>query len=185
MLLRGLLGVALGIVFVAMPLTATVSYALITLFFLAGWAILSGVLEIVAAIRLRDEIEGEWLLAANGLITLALGIGIIVLFTVNPVVSILSMGWAIGAYALLSGILLINLALRLRRLALDLRAQHRSARTHIGRWHGGSEQEGQQQGDHDPSSGWTTKRAPGAASSTWSESPCRCAIANASERPSP
>ena len=114
-LLRGLLGVALGIVFVAMPLTATVSYALITLFFLAGWAILSGVLEIVAAIRLRDEIEGEWLLAANGLITLALGIGIIVLFTVNPVVSILSMGWAIGAYALLSGLLLIILALRLRR----------------------------------------------------------------------
>mgnify|MGYP000038206268 FL=1 len=117
MLLRGLLGVALGIVFVAMPLTATVSYALITLFFLAGWAILSGVLEIVAAIRLRDEIEGEWLLAVNGLLTLALGIGIIILFTLNPVVSILSLGWAIGAYALLSGLLLIVLAFRLRRKA--------------------------------------------------------------------
>ena len=74
-------------------------------------------LEIAAAIRLRDEIEGEWLLAVNGLLTLALGIGIIILFTLNPVVSILSLGWAIGAYALLSGLLLIVLAFRLRRKA--------------------------------------------------------------------
>ena len=84
---------------------------------MAGWAILAGMLEIAAAIRLRDEIEGEWLLAVNGLLTLALGIGIIILFTLNPVVSILSLGWAIGAYALLSGLLLIVLAFRLRRKA--------------------------------------------------------------------
>ncbi len=117
MLVRGLLGIALGVLFVMMPLAATVSYAMLTLFFVAGWAILAGMLEIAAAIRLRDEIEGEWLLAVNGLLTLALGIGIIILLTLNPVVSILSLGWAIGAYALLSGLLLIVLAFRLRRKA--------------------------------------------------------------------
>lgn len=121
MLLRGLLGIAVGILFAVMPLTMTVTYAVITLFMLAAWAVLAGMLEVAAAIRLRKEIEGEWLLALSGILTIFLGIIVLGLFMTNPTLSILSVGWAIGCYALLSGIALLVLAWRLRRRVQSLR----------------------------------------------------------------
>ena len=121
MLLRGLLGIAVGILFAIMPLTMTVTYAVITLFILATWAILAGILEVAAAIRMRKEIEGEWLLALSGILTIILGIIVLGLFMTNPTLSILSVGWAIGCYALLSGIALLVLAWRLRRRAQSFR----------------------------------------------------------------
>ncbi|ABQ71494.1 HdeD family acid-resistance protein [Sphingobium indicum] len=114
LVLRGVLGLVAAGLFVALPLEFTVSYALATLVLVAVWAIAVGLLEIVAAVRLRKEVRGEVLLALSGAITVGLGVAILVLLYLQPIASILSVAWLIGAWALLGGGLLISLAWRLR-----------------------------------------------------------------------
>jgi uncharacterized membrane protein HdeD (DUF308 family) len=97
-----------------MPLVATITYAFIVLVMLAAWAILTGILEIAVAVRLRREIEGEWLLGLSGAISVLLGIGVIVLVIPNPAASIVSAAWLIAFFALGTGIVLVVQALRLR-----------------------------------------------------------------------
>jgi uncharacterized membrane protein HdeD (DUF308 family) len=115
LMLRGVAGLVVGILFVLMPFVTTISYALATLVLLAAWSIAAGVLEIAAAIRMRKEIEGEWLLGLSGALSVLLGIGVIVLFALYPVASILSVAWMIGLYALVAGVVLIAQGLRLRK----------------------------------------------------------------------
>jgi uncharacterized membrane protein HdeD (DUF308 family) len=113
-LLRGIAGIVVATLFVMMPFILTLSYAIVTLLLLAAWSISAGVLEIAAAIRLRKEIEGEWLLALSGFLSILLGIGVLVLFGLYPVESILSVAWMIGVYAIAAGIILVMQAFRLR-----------------------------------------------------------------------
>jgi uncharacterized membrane protein HdeD (DUF308 family) len=120
LLFSGIVGVLIGILFLVMPLIATFTYAFLALTMLAAWSIITGLLEIAAAIRLRREMEGEWLLGLSGLISLLLGIGIIALVIPNPAATILSAAWLIAIFALSSGIVLVAQALRLRRHALQL-----------------------------------------------------------------
>ncbi|HYE28287.1 MAG TPA: DUF308 domain-containing protein [Allosphingosinicella sp.] len=114
-ILRGVVGVAVGVIFVAMPFEATIGYALVTLAVTAAWAIFTGILEMSAAIRLRKEIEGEWLLFVSGLLSVILGLAIPLLATISPGASLISAAWMLGAYAIAAGVLLIVHALRLRR----------------------------------------------------------------------
>jgi uncharacterized membrane protein HdeD (DUF308 family) len=108
LLLWGLVDIGIGILaFVAPGATAM---ALVV--FIAVWAIATGVLQIVVAIRLRREIEGEWLLILGGLASVVLGI----LFMVQPGIGALAVLWLIGAYAVTFGVLLVILAFRMRRL---------------------------------------------------------------------
>lgn len=116
-MLRGAAGVIVGILFVLMPLIMTIGYAFATLILLAGWAIAAGVLEIVAAVRLRKAIKGEWLLALSGVLSILLGIGVMILVALYPVASIISAAWVIGLYAVAAGVVLILQALRLRKRA--------------------------------------------------------------------
>lgn len=106
-LLEGILGVIVGVLTLFMPGVT----ALILLMFIAAWAIVGGVLRIIAAIQLRKEIEGEWLLGLGGVLSILFG----VLLVVVPVAGILSLVWLIGIWAVVFGILLIMLAFRLRR----------------------------------------------------------------------
>jgi uncharacterized membrane protein HdeD (DUF308 family) len=108
LLLEGLLSVAAGVVAFAMPGIT----ALILLILIASWAIVTGVFEIVAAIQLRKEIKGEWLLALAGVASILFG----VLLFINPGAGALTVVWLIGAYAIVFGALLIALGLRLRGL---------------------------------------------------------------------
>jgi len=106
LLFDGLLGVAAGVIaFVYPGLTA-----LALLYLIAFWAIVSGVVEIVAAIRLRRVIASEWMLGLAGLASIVLG----VLLVAFPRAGALSVILVIGAYALIFGVLQIALAFRLR-----------------------------------------------------------------------
>jgi uncharacterized membrane protein HdeD (DUF308 family) len=107
MLLEGVLGVVVGLVAFFWPgLTA-----LALLYLIAAWAIVTGIMEIAAAIRLRREMVGEWALVLGGALSVLFG----VLLVVIPArAGLLSLTWLIGAYAVVFGILLVVLAFRVR-----------------------------------------------------------------------
>jgi uncharacterized membrane protein HdeD (DUF308 family) len=104
-LLEGILGVAAGIVAFAVPGIT----ALVLLMLIAAWAIVTGVFEIVAAIQMRKYIKGEWLLILAGIASILFG----VLLFINPGAGALAVIWLIAAYALVFGVILIALSLRL------------------------------------------------------------------------
>ena len=108
MILVGLAGIATGVLTFFWPDIT----ALVLLYFIAGWAIVMGIFQIAAAIRLRREIEGEWLLILAGIASVIFG----VLMVIRPGAGALAVIWLIGIYALLFGILMIVLAFRLRGL---------------------------------------------------------------------
>ena len=114
-MVRGLVGIAAGAVFVLMPLVTTISYAIASLALLAVWSIFTGVFEIAAAVKLRKAIRGEWLLGLSGLLSILLGMAVPMALAVYPTATVLSMGWVIGVYALAAGIVLLLQGLRLRR----------------------------------------------------------------------
>src|SRR5678815_5604329 len=86
--------------------------AVILLYLIAGWAIVRGIFEIVAAVRLRKEIDNEWVLIIAGVASIVFGL----LFFNNVTAGALAVVWAIGLYALIYGVVLIVLAFRLRGL---------------------------------------------------------------------
>jgi uncharacterized membrane protein HdeD (DUF308 family) len=108
LLLEGLISFIVGCVAFIWPgLTAVV-----LLIFIAIWAILTGLLEIWAAVQLRKEIRGEWVLALTGIISILIGI---ILF-VNPGAGALAVVWMIGIYAAIFGALMIFLGVKFRKL---------------------------------------------------------------------
>ena len=89
--------------------------ALVLLDLIAFWAIATGVVEILTAIRLRRPITNEWLLVISGIASVLFG----VLLLVRPGAGSLTFGWLIGFSAILVGVLLVGLAFRLRSHAND------------------------------------------------------------------
>ena len=86
--------------------------ALALLFVIACWAIVVGLMEIMVAIRLRKEIQGELFLALSGLLSILFG----VLLIARPGVGALALTWLIGGYAIVFGLILIALSFRLKGL---------------------------------------------------------------------
>jgi uncharacterized membrane protein HdeD (DUF308 family) len=107
--LVGLLGIGVGIITLFWPQIT----GIVLLMFIAGWAIASGVLQIIGAVNLRKEIEGEWLLVASGLLSVLFGVFLIMF----PGAGALSLALVIGAFAVAYGVLLIGFALRLKKQA--------------------------------------------------------------------
>ena len=103
----GLLGIAAGIV----TFIWTAMTALLLLLFIAAWAIVMGIFQIIAAIRLRKEIQNEWLLGLSGVLSVLFGI----IMFVQPGAGALALIWVIAAYAIVFGVLLIWLGLRLKK----------------------------------------------------------------------
>jgi uncharacterized membrane protein HdeD (DUF308 family) len=108
LLVEGLVGIAAGVLTVIWPGIT----ALVLLYLIAAWALVTGVLEIAAAIRLRKIISDEWLLALSGVASVAFAV-VLMLF---PAAGALAVVLWIGAYAFVFGALLIALGLRLRSL---------------------------------------------------------------------
>jgi len=114
LLIEGILGIVIGVLIFALPGVATLALV----YFIAAWAIVTGILEIITAIQLRKDIANEWLLALAGIASILFGA--FLLF--RPFAGVLTGLWIIGFYAVLFGVLQIILAFRLR---------HWSSRTNL------------------------------------------------------
>src|SRR5215467_1831080 len=106
--LEGVVGLWAGIVTLRSPSTT----AMVLIFFIWVWAIATGILRIVEAIRLRKEISGEIWLALSGVVTVIFGI----LLILRPIVGVVALAWVIAGYALLLGLFEILLGCELRGL---------------------------------------------------------------------
>ncbi len=111
-LLEGVAGVVIGLLTFFWPNIT----ALVLLYFIAAWALITGIFEIVAAIQLRREITGEWMLILGGLLSILFS----VLLFVFPLAGAVSVILVIGMYAVVFGISEIIFAFRLRGLRRDL-----------------------------------------------------------------
>jgi uncharacterized membrane protein HdeD (DUF308 family) len=106
LILLGVLGIAAGIVTFLWPGIT----AIVLLYIIAFWAIVAGVMQIAAAIRLRREVEGEWLWILSGICTVILG-GLLI---ARPGAGAVSLVWLIASFAIAWGVLLVILAFRLK-----------------------------------------------------------------------
>jgi uncharacterized membrane protein HdeD (DUF308 family) len=82
----------------------------VLLYVIAGWAIVTGALEVSAAVRLRRVISGEWLLVLSGALSILFGIAVMIF----PAAGILTLVWLIGVYAVAFGVALTALGISLK-----------------------------------------------------------------------
>jgi uncharacterized membrane protein HdeD (DUF308 family) len=106
LIFAGLLGILAGLLAFVMPGIT----ALGLLILIAAWAIATGVMELVAAVRLRKIIANEWLLVLAGIASVIFGI----ILLVQPAAGALALVWLIASWAIVFGILLMILAFRVR-----------------------------------------------------------------------
>jgi uncharacterized membrane protein HdeD (DUF308 family) len=105
MVLVGIVGIVIGVLTFMRP--AATAMGLV--YYIAFWAIFTGILEVAAAFRLRKVVEHEWMLAVAGLLSIAFGI----IVGARPGTGMLTLVWLIGAYAIIFGVLELGLAIRL------------------------------------------------------------------------
>lgn len=70
LVLRGLLGVAVGLLIIARPLDSIASFALV----IALWSMFVGIVQVVRAFELRTAVDQWWVLLLSGLISAAFGV---------------------------------------------------------------------------------------------------------------
>jgi uncharacterized membrane protein HdeD (DUF308 family) len=112
LLLEGLLGIAFGVITWTRPGVTVV----VLLLFIGFWALATGILRIIMAIRLRKEIEGEWWLILSGLASVLFGVVVMA----RPGAGALAMLWVIAAWAIITGIFLVILSFRARSFGKKL-----------------------------------------------------------------
>jgi uncharacterized membrane protein HdeD (DUF308 family) len=115
----GIVGIAIGVLTFIRP--GAVALALV--YVIGAWAVVTGILEIVAAIRLRNVITSEWLMGLGGVLSIIFG----VLVLAQPGAGAVTLVFLFGFYAILAGISQISLGFRLRGLGESLPPQTQSA----------------------------------------------------------
>jgi uncharacterized membrane protein HdeD (DUF308 family) len=106
LIIVGLLGIAAGVATFMWPGIT----ALVLLYFIAGWAISTGIFQIIGAIQVRKEIDNEWWLILNGFLSVLFGIALFVM----PGAGALALIWLIGIYAIIYGALMVAFAFSVR-----------------------------------------------------------------------
>ncbi|WP_198040051.1 HdeD family acid-resistance protein [Microbulbifer agarilyticus] len=108
LLFVGITGIAAGIITFVYPQVT----ALVLVIFIGAWALVRGIFEIIGAIRLRKEIDHEWLLILAGILSVIVGLFLLI----KPGAGALALLWLIGGYAIAFGIILVWLAFRLKKV---------------------------------------------------------------------
>jgi uncharacterized membrane protein HdeD (DUF308 family) len=122
LLLEGLLGIAIGVItFQAPEVTATV-----LILYIGFWAMATGVLRIILAVRLRKEIKGEWWMALSGLAGIVFGLFMVA----RPGAGALAVLWLVAIWAVVGGVCLVIFSFKVKALGgkLDEVRQKLSAR---------------------------------------------------------
>jgi uncharacterized membrane protein HdeD (DUF308 family) len=110
--LGGLAGIIVGVLTFVYPNITAVSL----LYLIGAWAIVTGIFEVLAAVQLRQVITDAWFYFVGGILSVVFG----VLVFVYPQASALSILWLIGIYAILYGVAVVAMGLRLRSLGSTL-----------------------------------------------------------------
>ena len=103
----GLLGIGVGVATFLMPVLT----ALMLLYFIAGWVIATGILQIIGAIELRKVIDDEWWLILDGAFSVLFGI----LLFIMPGAGALALIWLIALFAIAYGILMVGFAFKVKK----------------------------------------------------------------------
>src|SRR5258708_2163653 len=96
LVLGGVVGIATGVLTYARP----AARALALVYVIGAWAIVTGILEIAAAIRLRKVITSEWLMGFSGALSIVFG----VIVLAQPGAGALALVFLFGFYAILAGV---------------------------------------------------------------------------------
>jgi uncharacterized membrane protein HdeD (DUF308 family) len=107
MLIPGLAGVVIGIISIVWPAVTIVVLA----YLIAIWALVHGIGEIYNAIKLREDVRGEWMPMVTGVISTVFGIVLLV----RPLAAGAVLTWLIGLFVLIMGVLWVVLSLRARK----------------------------------------------------------------------
>lgn len=105
--LWGLAGVVVGVLTVVAPGVT----ALVMTLYIGAWALVTGLLQIVAAVRLRKEITGEWLLILGGVLSVLFGAFVLA----QPGAGMMAMLWVLATYAVVFGVLMVLLSFKLKK----------------------------------------------------------------------
>jgi uncharacterized membrane protein HdeD (DUF308 family) len=104
-LIEGILGIIIGLIAFIWPgLTA-----LGLLYIIGAWAVITGITEIAAAVRLRAAIDNEWFLGLSGVLSVVWGV---ILF-IFPGTGAIAIAWLIGILAIIYGAALLSFAWRI------------------------------------------------------------------------
>jgi uncharacterized membrane protein HdeD (DUF308 family) len=122
--LNGLAGLAIGISTYLFPGIT----ALAAVYLIAGWAIVTGVFEIVAAIDMREMVSDAVWIGVSGALSVLFGL-VIAAF---PGAGVLTILWLIGAYSIAAGIPRVAAAYRIRKLASNVESATGAVRSAVG-----------------------------------------------------
>jgi uncharacterized membrane protein HdeD (DUF308 family) len=105
---EGIIGVLAGIATFSRPgLTGLALFALI-----AAFALVTGALQVIEAVRLRREVKGVGWLAASGAVSIVFGAMMIAL----PRAGVMALAWLVAIYGITLGVTMVALSLRLKQV---------------------------------------------------------------------
>jgi uncharacterized membrane protein HdeD (DUF308 family) len=126
LLLWGIISVIAGLFALANPLYLLmfgVFTLAVMIYIVAFRSIAGGIIEIIAAWRLRQEIDNEWLLAINGIFSVLFG----VILLIRPITGIEVLILLTTFYLLMAGVLQLVLSFKVRGWSKSLEAQPRAS----------------------------------------------------------